>query len=232
MLSEDKLGRFITFEGVDGCGKSTQLGLLAEMLRANAIDIIVTREPGGTQVGERIRNILLDSRTSNLSPWTELVLMCAARAQHVEELIRPALETGKWILCDRFMDSSEAYQGGGRKLGCEVVLQLHKTICGGLRPDLTIVMDSDIETSLDRAHNRNINNRRLGERDENRFEQENREFFERVRKTYLDIASRESERALLIDAGATVEDIHNRIATMVSQRFLQQMSTAEKAVLS
>jgi len=223
MTSERTLGRFITFEGVDGCGKTTQSSLLVETLRTSGIDVISTREPGGTRIGEMIRNILLDSQTCGLLPLTELLLMCAARAQHIEETIRPALKSGKWVLCDRFMDSSEAYQGEGRKLGCEVVLRLHEIVCGGLKPDLTVVIDADVETCVNRARNRNANDRGPGARDESRFEHEDRDFFERIRRSYLAIAKRESERVLLIDASDTVEGIHSRIATTVCGRFLQPM---------
>ena len=121
-------GKFITIEGLDGCGKSTQLEKLATVLRDEGLDVVVTREPGGTPSGEKIRAVLLDSRTSGLSAWAELALMFAARAQHIDEVILPALNAGKFVLCDRFTDSSEAYQGGGRKLGSEPVLELHKAV--------------------------------------------------------------------------------------------------------
>ncbi|HEY5161670.1 MAG TPA: dTMP kinase, partial [Terriglobales bacterium] len=130
-----KRGIFITFEGLDGCGKSTQLERLAAELRSEGIDVLTTREPGGTAIGERIRSILLDSATSGLTPMAELALMFASRAQQLEELIVPTLERGAWVLCDRFTDSSEAYQGGGRKLGSEAVLDLHRVVCRNVWPD-------------------------------------------------------------------------------------------------
>src|ERR671924_1609389 len=189
-------GFFITFEGLDGCGKSTQLEKLASVLREEGRPVVVTREPGGTAIGDRIRAILLDSATRKLSPEAELALMFASRAQHLEEVILPALTHGKVVLCDRFTDSSEAYQGGGRKLGSEPVLALHRILCGNLQPDLTILMDSDVAASVERARRRNRARSSEGngvESDENRFEQESRAFFGRVRAAYLAIAQREPQ---------------------------------------
>src|ERR671924_590531 len=176
-------GFFITFEGLDGCGKSTQLEKLASVLREEGRPAVVTREPGGTAIGDRIRAILLDSATRKLSPEAELALMFASRAQHVEEVILPALTHGKVVLCDRFTDSTEAYQGGGRKLGSKPVLALHRILCGDLQPDLTILLDSDVGASVARARRRNEakSAKTRGHGDENRFEQENRAFFTRVR---------------------------------------------------
>ncbi len=211
-------GKFITFEGLDGSGKSTQLNKLADVLRAVGVDVVVTREPGGTPIGESMRSILLDSATSGLSPWAELGLMFAARAQHVHELILPALEEGKFVLSDRFTDSSEAYQGGGRKLGSEAVLTLHRVLCAGLEPDLTIWMDTDIGASVSRARRRN--RRRSGESDENRFEQENREFFERVRHKYQQIARRDSHRVVKVDARRPMDVVHAEIVRTVRSRLL------------
>src|SRR5712675_2677099 len=144
-------GRFITFEGLDGSGKSTQIAKLARGLRARGVSIIITREPGGTSTGEKIRDVLLQSATSGLSPFAEMALMFASRAQHIHEVILPALAEGRVVLCDRFTDSTEAYQGGGRKLGSEPVLALHRILCHGLQPDLTILMDSDVAASVERA---------------------------------------------------------------------------------
>ena len=169
-------GRFITFEGLDGCGKSTQLEKLALVLRKEGLPFVITREPGGTAAGEVIRNLLLDTATSGLSPFAELALMFASRAQHIKEIIQPALSEGRIVLCDRFTDSTEAYQGGGRKLGSQSVLALHRILCGGLQPDVTILMDSDVAASVERARRRNrsraVNS--PNESNENRFEQESR----------------------------------------------------------
>jgi len=144
-------GKFITFEGLDGVGKSTQIENLAAYLRKRGIDAITTPEPGGTLIGQKLRSVLLSSRTEGLSPLAELALMFADRAQHLDELIVPALQRGTWVLCDRFTDSSEAYQGGGRELGSALILELHRLLCRDLRPDLTILMVSDADASVARA---------------------------------------------------------------------------------
>src|SRR6202167_725210 len=148
-------GKFITFEGLDGTGKSTQLRKAAAVLRAEGHKVVETREPGGTTTGEKIRRVLLDSATQGLSPLAEMALMFASRAQHISEVIQPALDRGQIVLCDRFTDSTEAYQGSGRKLGSEAVLELHRILCGDLQPDLTILLDSDPAKSIGRARNRN-----------------------------------------------------------------------------
>src|SRR5262249_37691870 len=152
-------------------------------------------EPGGTEIGKRLRSVLLSSRTAGLTSRAELAMMFADRAQHVDELILPALERGQWVLCDRFTDSSEAYQGGGRELGSELVLDLHRILCHDLRPDLTILMLSDPARSVARARRRNVKGLRQDEKqeDENRFEQENRSFYKKVLKAYLAIAEREPQ---------------------------------------
>src|SRR3984893_11710841 len=172
-------GKFITFEGLDGTGKSTQLRKLATALRAAGYKVVETREPGGTTTGEKIRRVLLDSATQGLSPMAEMALMFASRAQHIAEVIQPALEHGHIVLCDRFTDSTEAYQGSGRKLGSEAVLELHRVLCGDLQPDLTILLNSDPAKSVGRPRRRNqraSGNRGGGHGDENRFEQETRTF--------------------------------------------------------
>ena len=217
-------GKFITIEGLDGCGKSTQLGKLASVLRGQGIEVVVTREPGGTPAGESMRALLLDSRTSGLAPMAELALMFASRAQHLHEVILPALAAGRFVLCDRFTDSTEAYQGGGRKVGVEPVRQLHQLLCGGLQPDLTLLMDSEVSASVARARRRNT--AASGPHDENRFEQESRAFFERVRNGYLAIAKREPERVVLLDARRPVETVHNEIVEVVRARLLRAAKTA------
>lgn len=207
-------GRVITFEGLDGCGKSTQLEKLAVVLRERGIDVVTTREPGGTVIGERIREVLLSSRTAGLDAHAELALMFASRAQLIAEVILPALDSGKWVLCDRFTDSTEAYQGGGRQLGGDAVLRLHALLCGGLWPDLTILMDSDVGSSVRRARRRNKDT----ENDENRFEKESQAFFARVHDGFLQIASREPERVVLIDARPPIEVVHGEILKVVQER--------------
>jgi dTMP kinase len=209
-------GRFITFEGLDGCGKSTHLERLAEVLRGRGVEVVATREPGGTEIGERVRGILLDSRTQGLAPLAELALMFASRAQQISELILPALNRGAWVLCDRFTDSSEAYQGAGRNLGSDAVLTLHRVLCLSLQPDLTILLDNDVAASLTRARRRN--RAAAGESDEGRFEQENRAFFERVRQQFLAIAHREPGRVALIDARRPLDEVHQDVLTAVRER--------------
>lgn len=212
-------GKFITFEGLDGVGKSTQMENLAGWLREHGIDVVATREPGGTELGQKLRTVLLSSRTSGLSPMAELALMFADRAQHIDEQILPALARGQWVLCDRFTDSSEAYQGGGRELGSEVVLQLHHTLCRDLKPDLTILMLTDLEHSINRARRRNREQARETEHDENRFEKESRAFHKRVLNGYLAIAEREPQRVVRLEAKAPIPTVHKTIIKLVSERF-------------
>jgi dTMP kinase len=209
-------GKFITFEGLDGCGKSTQMELLAEVLRRDGLDVVTTREPGGTPTGEKIRSVILDSKTRSLAPMAELTLMFAARAQHIAEIIRPALVAARWVLCDRFTDSSEAYQGGGRRMGSELVLTMHQVVCGDLMPDMTILMDSDPEASVARARRRNKANSHDGV-DENRFEKESREFFERVHTAYEAIAVRDAARVVKVDARRSKEVTHGEIVRVVRE---------------
>jgi dTMP kinase len=216
-------GKFITFEGLDGSGKSTQVEKLARSLRAHGISVTVTREPGGTTTGEKIREVLLHSATSGLSPLTEMALMFASRAQHVHEIILPALAEGRIVLCDRFTDSTEAYQGGGRKLGTKPVLQLHQILCGNLQPDLTLLLDNDVAFSLERARRRNRKHKRgrsekVSEKDENRFERENHAFFSRVRHAYLAIAAREPHRVHVINARGTPSETHEVIMELVTKK--------------
>jgi dTMP kinase len=219
--SHSQRGRFITFEGLDGCGKSTQLEKLAAVLRVQGLSVVVTREPGGTVTGEKIRHLLLDASTSGLSPLAEMAFMFASRTQHIKEVIQPALSEGRVVLCDRFTDSTEAYQGGGRKLGSEPVLELHRILCGNLQPDLTILMDSDVAASVERARRRNKSHAgKNGRRktDENRFEQESRAFFGRVRNTYLQIAAREPERVVLVNARGSAGETHAHIVDIIRRK--------------
>lgn len=221
-MTPRKRGKFITFEGLDGCGKSTQMERLLKVLQEENLNVITTREPGGTAIGDRIRAVVLDSRTHGLAPLAEVALMFAARAQQIQENILPALERGTWVLCDRFTDSSEAYQGGGRGLGSEAILTLHRVLCGGLQPDLTILMDSDVSASVSRARRRNQQQRsKESAADENRFETESRAFFTRVHEKYLEIAAREPHRVALIDARPSADRTHTRIVQAVRDRLLE-----------
>jgi dTMP kinase len=226
--SHSHRGRFITFEGLDGCGKSTQLSRLAATLRKQGFHVVETREPGGTATGDKIRKLLLDTGTSGLAPLAELALMFASRAQHIKEVVQPALAEGRVVLCDRFTDSTEAYQGGGRKLGSEPVLAMHHILCGDLQPDLTILMDSDVAHSVERARRRNISRagNSRGKTDENRFEQESRAFFRRVRHAYLAIAAREPNRVVVVDARGTPTETQARILEVVRRRMRLAAKTA------
>ncbi len=214
-------GKFITFEGLDGTGKSTQMRKLAAALRDAGCKVVETREPGGTATGEKIRRVLLDSATEGLSPLAEMALMFASRAQHIAEVIQPALDRGQIVLCDRFTDSTEAYQGSGRKLGSEAVLKLHRVLCGDLQPDLTILLDSDPAMSVGRARRRNKRaSPHAGKHhaDENRFEQQNRVFFARVHEGYLAIAAREPQRVVAVDARGTPAQTHRKILEVVGRK--------------
>lgn len=203
---------------------------LAGALRAQGLAVTATREPGGTPTGERIRQLLLDTRTSGLSPMAELALMFAARAQHLQEVILPALAAGGYVLCDRFTDSSEAYQGGGRKLGSQPVLELHRVLCGNLQPDLTILMDCDVAASVDRARRRNqARNNGTETFDENRFERESRAFFSRVGAAYHEIAKREPSRVFVVDARGTPDQTHTKILELVAKKLALKSSSAKPA---
>jgi len=202
---------------------------LAQVLRAEGHDVVTTREPGGTPTGEKIRSVLLDSGTQQLSPLAELALMFAARAQHIEELILPSLATGKIVLSDRFTDSSEAYQGGGRELGSDTILALHELLCGGLQPDLTILMDSDVAASVARARRRNVAATANG-RDENRFERESNAFFGRVQAAYRAIAKREPERVATVNARRPIPAVHSEIVKSVTELLAKRrMASSKKA---
>jgi dTMP kinase len=213
-------GKFITFEGLDGTGKSTQMRKLAAVLRAGGYKVVETREPGGTLTGEKIRKVLLDSSTAGLSPLAEMALMFASRSQHIAEVIEPGLAAGAIVLCDRFTDSTEAYQGHGRKLGSDAVRELHRVLCGNLQPDMTILLDSDAAASVDRARRRNKRAKSAshGHGDENRFEQETRGFFIRVREGYMAIAAREHQRVVVVNARGTPAQTHQRIVELVQKK--------------
>lgn len=191
-------GLFITLEGPEGAGKSTNREYLAERLRERGIEVQLTREPGGTPLAERIRELLLDPSDEKMAVDTELLLVFAARAQHIAEVIRPALERGAVVLCDRFTDATYAYQGGGRGLSVERIAQLESFVQGGLRPDLTLVFDLPVEIGLSRAAARG----RL-----DRFEQEGRDFFEAVRNTYLGRARAEPTRYHILDAAQSLAEV-------------------------
>ena len=213
-------GLFITLEGLDGSGKTTQIKRLAAWLQKRGLQTVVTRQPGGTPTGDRIRALLLDSGSTPLAPMTEMALMFADRAQAIAEVIEPALAAGRIVLCDRFTDSTEAYQGGGRELGSERVLELHHVICGDLKPDLTLLLLPSLQSSLARARRRNERHIEETGQDENRFEQEQGEFFKRVWEKYREIAHREPDRVVLIEGNLSIEEVHEQIVEAVSERLV------------
>ena len=211
-------GLFITLEGLDGSGKTTQIKRLASWLQHHGLEPVITRQPGGTSTGDRIRAILLDSRSTGLAPMTEMALMFADRAQAIAEVIQPALDAGKVVVCDRFTDSTEAYQGGGRQLGSELVLELHRIICSSLQPDMTILLLPTLSASLARARRRNTREEAQTGKDENRFELEQDGFHRRVWEKYREIAKREPERVVLIEGDLGIEEIHEQIVEAVMKK--------------
>jgi dTMP kinase len=229
-------GLFITFEGLDGSGKTTQLRYLAAALEAEGRRVVTLRNPGGTALGDRIRAVILDSRSEGevggISPETELALMFADRAQSLYQIILPALAEGAIVLCDRYTDSSEAYQGAGRGLGSERVLAVHLAICNGVQPDLTILLLPPLENSLARARRRNDRSlQRLG-KDENRFEREGDDFYSRVYEQYREIARREEHRVVVIADEARIEVIAARILDVVRARLQTPAKNLESVVTS
>jgi dTMP kinase len=211
-------GLFITLEGLDGSGKTTQMKRLSAWMQKRGMQPLVTRQPGGTPTGDRIRELLLDSRSAGLAPMAEMALMFADRAQAIGEIIEPALTAGKIVLCDRFTDSTEAYQGGGREIGSQVVLQLHRLICGGLQPDLTLLLLPSLEKSLDRARRRNDRAAKNDGPDENRFEREQDAFYQRVWEKYREIAARDSDRVVVIEGDLNIDEVHEQIVEVIAMR--------------
>ncbi|WP_018872579.1 dTMP kinase [Thioalkalivibrio sp. ALJ16] len=202
-------GRFLVLEGIEGSGKTTQIERLDATLRGAGQRIRLTREPGGTALGERLRGLLLDPDLPGMCPESELLLMFAARAQHLQEVIRPALQSGEWVLSDRFTDASFAYQGAGRGLGAARVAQLESWLQGDLRPDLVILLDIEAEIGLGRAVQR-------GRRD--RIEHEALDFFERARAAYLERAAQAPDRYLVVDANADPDCVAERILEGLRER--------------
>jgi dTMP kinase len=215
-------GLFITLEGLDGSGKTTQIRRLTAWLKKRLPDAdpVVTRQPGGTETGDRIRALVLDSKQTSLAPMTEMALMFADRAQAIAEVIEPALEQGKIVVCDRFTDSTEAYQGGGRQLGSAAVLELHRLLCNNLQPDLTLLLLPGLEASLERARRRNQRTSDQDGPDESRFEAEQDAFYRRVWEKYREIAAREPGRVILIEGELSIDEVHEKIAEAVASRLL------------
>ena len=196
-------GKFITVEGIEGVGKTTNIGFIHKLLSDAGKDVVLTREPGGTPLGEAIRGLLLDPEFTGMDPDCELQLMFAARAEHLARVIRPAVEVGQWVLCDRFTDATYAYQGGGRGLDTDKITALEQLVQGDFRPDLTLLLDVPVEIGLERASNRST---------PDRFEQEQVEFFERVRQAYLDMARTHDGRYRVIDASQPLEAVQRQLA--------------------
>jgi dTMP kinase len=219
-------GLFITLEGLDGSGKTTQCRRLAAWLKSRFPDDepLVTRQPGGTPTGDGIRALVLDSKHTGLAPMAEMALMFADRAQAIAEVIEPALAQGKIVLCDRFTDSTEAYQGGGRNLGSGIVLELHRLLCGNLQPDLTLLLLPSFEASLERARRRNQRAVEQSSADENRFEQEQDAFYRRVWDKYRQIAARDSHRVVLIEGDLSIDEVFSKVAEAVADRLMRQLN--------
>lgn len=191
-------GRFITVEGIEGVGKSTQLGVIQRYLQQAGCEVVMTREPGGTLLGEDIRALLLGHRHDSMASDTELLLMFAARAEHLDKVIRPAMARGAWVVSDRFTDATYAYQGGGRGLDANRIAALEAFVQDELRPDATLLLEAPVEIALARAAQRGV---------QDRFEKEQASFFSRVRDTYLQRAQREPERFFVLDAAAALTDV-------------------------
>jgi dTMP kinase len=209
-MSKHEKGRFITLEGVEGVGKSTNLEVIQRFLDEMGVEFIVTREPGGTPVAEEIRDLLLAEREEELHELSELLLIFAARSQHLEALIKPALERGLWVLCDRFTDATYAYQGGGRNLSADTIATLETLAQGDLRPDLTLILDLDPEVGLERASKRGALDR---------FEKEQVTFFHRVRAIYLARAEADPSRCRVIDASMPIDQVEQQLINLLEERF-------------
>ena len=200
-------GRFITLEGGEGVGKSTNIAFIQSLLEGSNIPVLLTREPGGTALAESIREILLDKEQEKIAEQTELLMMFAARAQHIKHVIKPALDQGVWVLCDRFTDATYAYQGGGRNMALSAISWLENFVQGDLRPDLTLLLDAPIQIGMNRAGQRGALDR---------FESEQLAFFEQVRQTYLSIAEQQAERVKIIDASQNLDNVQNQISHIIT----------------
>ena len=209
-------GRFLTIEGIEGVGKSTQVARLSEGLNERGIAHVVTREPGGTPLAERIREIVLslsdNARGESMPPTAELLLMFAARAVHLTNFVEPNLRAGRWVVCDRFIDATYAYQGGGRRLSMDHIRQLQTMVQGARLPDLTVLLDAPVEKALERAHRRNAGAAA------DRFESERAEFFERVRDAYRARAAAEPNRIAVIDARQSIDGVALQILQLLETR--------------
>ena len=199
-------GQFITVEGTEGVGKSTNMTFIESWLKSAGKELVITREPGGTELGEKLRAVLLDAKEQSMCDDTELLLMFAARAQHLREVIQPALDAGKWVLCDRFTDATYAYQGGGRGIEISRIAQLEQWVQGDLRPDMTLILDLPVNVGLERAGKRSA---------PDRFELEKHDFFNKVRDTYLARAAAQPQRYEVIDASPSIPEVQQSIQTVL-----------------
>ena len=211
--NEHMRGLFITLEGIDGCGKSTQSEMLARALKERGLDVVLTRQPGGTLIGEGVREILLANASTGLSSLAELLLYAADRAQHIAELIRPALEAGRIVICDRYTDSTVAFQGYGRGLDLNIVNELNRLATGGLAPDLTVLLDLAPEVARARLDARR--NEIPSEQGMTRFEDEAAEFHARVREGYLKLLAAQASRIRRIDASGTAAETHEEVLSII-----------------
>lgn len=212
-------GKFITFEGGEGSGKSTQLAQLADWLRARGISVITTREPGGAPSAEVIRTLLVEGATDRWQPITEVLLHYAARAEHLAQTVCPALDSGAWVLSDRYADSTIAYQGYGHGLDRDIINRIHSAATGCLAPDLTLILDVAVQTGLERAHGR--------PHKEDRYERMGESFHERVRQGFLEIAQQQPERCAIVDATLGLDDVTTHIIECVAERLeLTHMESA------
>lgn len=216
MTGETSQGKFITLEGGEGAGKSTQARLLAANLERVGLSLVLTREPGGAPGAEEIRRLLVEGEPGRWTAMTEALLHSAARADHLERLVRPALAAGNWVVCDRFVDSTTAYQGYGHRLDPERIVALNRIVTGSTMPDLTLILDLPVAEGLARADGRNSTNGQ----NEDRYERMGRDFHERLREGFLAIARAEPERCVVIDARAPVEEVAAAIAGAVEERLL------------
>jgi len=207
MMAVERRGCLITVEGVEGVGKSTNIDFIQRHLQSLNREVVLTREPGGTTLGEELRRLLLDHRREGMVPDAELLMIFAARAEHLARVIRPALEAGRWVVCDRFTDATYAYQGGGRGIAAARIAVLEEWVQGELRPDLTLILDAPVEIGLRRAEGRK------GEAD--RFEKEDAAFFDRVRQDYLKRARDQAQRYRVIDAGRDLSVVQTQIAAVL-----------------
>ncbi|MCW9015702.1 MAG: dTMP kinase [Kangiellaceae bacterium] len=204
----NNLGKFITLEGSEGVGKSTSLNFVKELVESKGHKVIVTREPGGTPLAEDLRATLLSNRKEKIESDAELLMMFAARAQHVNQLIKPALESGTWVICDRFVDASYAYQGGGRGIPFERIKFLEEWTLGQFKPDLTVLLDMSVKEGMERTRQRGA---------PDRFEVEKIEFFERIREAYLQRAAAEPHRIHIVDAAPSIEEVQRSLRALVQE---------------